>query len=104
MARATPSGLRQETRPGGPPLTAPITVAPALTGWQRDHLELLRRRKVVDHYNVMGPVKAALEASVRYLVHELGPRRIRVNAISTGAVASRAATGIEHFDELLNKT
>lgn len=52
--------------------------------------------KVVDHYNVMGPVKAALEAALRYLAHELGPKRIRVNAISAGAVATRAATGIEH--------
>jgi enoyl-[acyl-carrier protein] reductase I len=60
--------------------------------------------KVVDHYNVMGPVKAALEASVRYLAHELGPKNIRVNAISAGAVATRAASGIEHFDELLNET
>lgn len=59
--------------------------------------------KVVDHYNVMGPVKAALEASVRYLAHELGPSRIRVNAISAGAVATRAASGIEHFDELVNE-
>lgn len=59
--------------------------------------------KVVDHYNVMGPVKAALEASVRYLAHELGRRNIRVNAISAGAVQTRAASGIEHFDELLNE-
>lgn len=60
--------------------------------------------KVVDHYNVMGPVKAALESSVRYLAHEIGPKSIRVNAISAGAVATRAASGIEHFDELLNET
>ena len=60
--------------------------------------------KVIDHYNVMGPVKAALEASVRYLAHELGRKSIRVNAISAGAVATRAASGIEHFDELLNET
>jgi enoyl-[acyl-carrier protein] reductase I len=60
--------------------------------------------KVVDHYNVMGPVKAALEASVRYLAHELGPKGIRVNAISAGAVKTRAASGIAHFDELLNET
>jgi enoyl-[acyl-carrier protein] reductase I len=60
--------------------------------------------KVVDHYNVMGPVKAALEASLRYLAHELGPKAIRVNAISAGAVKTRAASGIEHFDELLNET
>jgi enoyl-[acyl-carrier protein] reductase I len=57
--------------------------------------------KVVDHYNVMGPVKAALEASVRYLAHELGPKRIRVNAISAGPIKTRAASGIVHFDELL---
>lgn len=60
--------------------------------------------KVVDHYNVMGPVKAALEASVRYLAHELGHKSVRVNAISAGAVATRAASGIAHFDELLNET
>lgn len=60
--------------------------------------------KVVDHYNVMGPVKAALEASVRYLAHELGPKGIRVNALSAGAVKTRAASGIEHFDELINET
>lgn len=57
--------------------------------------------KVVDHYNVMGPVKAALEATVRYLAHELGPKGIRVNAISAGPVKTRAASGIVHFDELL---
>lgn len=60
--------------------------------------------KVVDHYNVMGPVKAALEASVRYLAHELGPKGIRVNAISAGPVKTRAASGIEHFDELLDES
>ncbi len=60
--------------------------------------------KVVDHYNVMGPVKAALEASVRYLAHELGPNAIRVNALSAGAVKTRAASGIEHFDELLTES
>ena len=60
--------------------------------------------KVVDHYNVMGPVKAALESSVRYLAHELGPRSIRVNAISAGPVKTRAASGIEHFDELLEES
>lgn len=60
--------------------------------------------KVVDHYNVMGPVKAALEASVKYLAHELGNKDIRVNAISAGPVRTRAASGIEHFDELLEET
>ena len=60
--------------------------------------------KVVEHYNVMGPVKAALESSVRYLAHELGGKAIRVNAISAGAVRTRAASGIEHFDELIEET
>jgi enoyl-[acyl-carrier protein] reductase I len=57
--------------------------------------------KVVEHYNVMGPVKAALESAVRYLAAELGPKGIRVHAISPGPVKTRAASGIEHFDELL---
>lgn len=59
--------------------------------------------KVVDHYNVMGPVKAALESAVRYLAHELGSKGIRVNAISAGPVATRAASGIIHFGELLDE-
>jgi len=67
-------------------------------------LSFLGAEKVVDHYNMMGPVKAALEASVRYLAHELGPKGIRVNAISAGAVRTRAASGIEHFDELIRET
>ncbi len=57
--------------------------------------------KVVDHYNVMGPVKAALEASVRALAVELGPEGIRVNALSPGPVVTRAASGIDHFDDLV---
>jgi enoyl-[acyl-carrier protein] reductase I len=67
-------------------------------------LSFFGAERVVDHYNVMGPVKAALEASVRYLAHELGASNIRVNAISAGAVKTRAASGIEHFDELLNES
>jgi len=67
-------------------------------------LSFLGAEKVVDHYNLMGPVKAALEASVRYLAHELGPQDIRVNAISAGAVRTRAASGIEHFNELIGET
>jgi len=59
--------------------------------------------KAVPHYNVMGPVKAALEASVRYLAVDLGRKHIRVNALSPGPVATRAASGIEHFDELLQR-
>lgn len=59
--------------------------------------------KAVPHYNVMGPVKAALEASVRYMAVEFGDQRIRVNALSPGPVATRAASGIDHFDELLQR-
>ena len=59
--------------------------------------------KAVAHYNVMGPVKAALEAAVRYMAVELGPQGIRVNALSPGPVRTRAASGIEHFDALLER-
>ncbi|MBS0522952.1 MAG: enoyl-ACP reductase FabI [Proteobacteria bacterium] len=59
--------------------------------------------RVVKNYNVMGVAKAALEASVRYLAAELGPKNIRVHAISPGPLATRAASGIPEFDELLNK-
>lgn len=59
--------------------------------------------KVVTHYNLMGPVKAALEASVRYLSAELGSQRIRVNALSTGPVKTRAASGLTHFDTLMEE-
>ena len=57
--------------------------------------------KVVPGYGIMGPVKAALEASVRYLAAELGPSGIRVNAPSTGPVRTRAASGLSHFDALM---
>ena len=59
--------------------------------------------RVVKNYNVMGVAKAALEASVRYLAAELGPKNIRVHAISPGPLATRAASGIPEFDALLNK-
>ncbi len=59
--------------------------------------------KVVDHYNIMGPVKAALEATVRYMASELGSKGIRVNSISPGPLKTRAASGIAHFDELMEK-
>ena len=58
--------------------------------------------KVVDHYNIMGPVKSALEGTVRYLAAELGPKKIRVNAISPGPLQTRAGSGIDHFDELID--
>ena len=57
--------------------------------------------KVVENYNIMGVAKAALESSVRYLAAELGPKGIRVHAISPGPLATRAASGIPEFDELL---
>ncbi len=57
--------------------------------------------KVVTHYNLMGPVKAALEASVKYLSAELGAQHIRVNALSTGPVKTRAASGLTDFDKLM---
>ena len=60
--------------------------------------------KVVEEYNVMGPVKAALESAVRYMAAELGPKRIRVHALSPGPLRTRAASGIERFDELLERT
>lgn len=59
--------------------------------------------KVVENYNVMGPVKAALEATSRYLAAELGPKGIRVNPISPGPIKTRAASGIGRFDELMEK-
>src|SRR3954451_9530602 len=60
-------------------------------------------QRVVKNYNIMGVAKAALEASVRYLAAELGPKGIRVHAISPGPLATRAASGIPEFDELLHK-
>src|SRR5438046_110978 len=59
--------------------------------------------KVVPNYNVMGPVKAALEASCRYLAYELGSKGIRVHAISPGPLKTRAASGLKDFDLLLNE-
>ena len=59
--------------------------------------------KVVPNYNVMGPVKAALEACCRYLAYELGGKGIRVHAISPGLLKTRAASGLKDFDLLLNE-
>jgi enoyl-[acyl-carrier protein] reductase I len=59
--------------------------------------------RVVPNYNVMGPVKAALEAACRYLAYELGPKRIRVHAISPGPLKTRAASGLKDFELLLNE-
>lgn len=58
---------------------------------------------VVENYNVMGVAKAALESTVRYMAAELGPKGIRVHAISPGPLATRAASGIPEFDALLSR-
>ena len=57
--------------------------------------------KVVSNYNLMGPIKAALEACARYLAYELGPQRIRVHAVSPGPLKTRAGSGLKDFDLLL---
>ena len=64
-------------------------------------MSYLGAEEVVANYGLMGPVKAALESTVRYLATELGPQGIRVNAVSPGPLATRAASGIQHFDQLL---
>jgi enoyl-[acyl-carrier protein] reductase I len=57
--------------------------------------------EAVPHYGLMGPVKAALESLVRYMALELGPQNIRVHAVSPGPIPTRAASGIEAFDDLM---
>jgi enoyl-[acyl-carrier protein] reductase I len=60
--------------------------------------------QVVNHYGLMGPVKAALESTVKYLAVELGDKNIRVNALSPSAIKTRAGSGIEDFDQILINT
>ena len=57
--------------------------------------------KVIEHYNIMGVVKAALESTTRYLAHELGAINVRVNALSPGPLMTRAGSGIVNFDNLI---
>jgi enoyl-[acyl-carrier protein] reductase I len=64
-------------------------------------LTYLGSSRVLTNYNVMGVAKASLEAAVRYLASELGPRRIRVNAISAGPVKTASARGIKDFSKIL---
>lgn len=66
-------------------------------------MSYLGATRVIPNYDLMGPVKAALEASCRYLAHELGPSGIRVHAISPGPLKTRAASGLKDFDLLLNE-
>jgi len=65
-------------------------------------MSYLGAQRVVANYNVMGPVKAALEATCRYLAYELGQSDIRVHAISPGPLKTRAASGLKDFQRLLN--
>jgi enoyl-[acyl-carrier protein] reductase I len=60
-------------------------------------------KQVAPNYNVMGPVKAALESACRYLAYELGRQGIRVHAISPGPLKTRAASGLKDFDLMLNE-
>ena len=66
-------------------------------------LTYLGSERVIPHYNVMGIAKAALEASVRYLAADLGPRGIRVNAISAGPIRTLSAAGIAGFNDILDQ-
>ncbi len=77
-------------------------VAPLMTdGGSVITLTYYGSEKVVPHYNVMGVAKAALEATVRYLAHDLGKRRVRVNAISAGPIKTLAARGISGLGDML---
>jgi enoyl-[acyl-carrier protein] reductase I len=79
------------------------TVAPLMTnGGSLTTLTYLGSTRVVQNYNVMGVAKAALEASVRYLASELGPSKIRVNAISAGPIKTTSARGVKDFSKVLD--
>ena len=78
--------------------------APLMTnGGTMFAMSYLGANRVVANYNVMGPVKAALETACRYLAYELGPQGIRVHAISPGPLKTRAASGLKHFELMLNE-
>jgi enoyl-[acyl-carrier protein] reductase I len=66
-------------------------------------MSYLGANRVVPNYNVMGPVKAALESACRYLAYELGPKGIRVHPISPGPLKTRAASGLKDFNAMLNE-
>jgi len=65
-------------------------------------LTYLGSERVIQNYNIMGIAKAALEASVRYLAADLGPRGIRVNAISAGPIRTLSASGVSGFSDILD--
>jgi enoyl-[acyl-carrier protein] reductase I len=78
-------------------------VAPVMTeGGSIMTLSYLGAQRVMTNYNVMGVAKAALESSVRYLASELGPKNIRVNAISAGPIKTASARGIKDFSKILD--
>jgi len=78
--------------------------APLMTeGGAMFAMSYLGAERVVPNYNVMGPVKAALESSCRYLAYELGPKSIRVHPISPGPLKTRAASGLKDFNLMLNE-
>ena len=66
-------------------------------------LSYVGAEKVVEHYNIMGPVKAALESAMRYTAAELGAKGVRVHALSPGPLKTRAASGISHFEDLMTE-
>jgi enoyl-[acyl-carrier protein] reductase I len=77
---------------------------PLMLDWGvRMTMSFFGAEKVVEHYNIMGPVKAALESVTSYMAADLGPKGIRVHALSPGPLKTRAASGIGHFDELMNE-
>ena len=78
--------------------------APLMTnGGAMFAMSYIGANRVVGNYNVMGPVKAALEAACRYLAYELGPQGIRVHAISPGPLKTRAASGLKNFELMLDE-
>ena len=78
--------------------------APLMTdGGAMFAMSYLGANRVVPNYNVMGPVKAALESACRYLAYELGPKGIRVHPISPGPLKTRAASGLKDFNAMLNE-
>ena len=80
---------------------AKVTVPLMTAGGSIVTLSYLGGERVVPHYNVMGVAKAALEMSVRYLASDLGPKGIRVNAISAGPIKTLAASGVHGISKML---